>query len=85
MGNPTTSLTVDAQTRALTELLLDESIKTIDSIFGLGYSKAHPETVASFLQSYSTNFQTSKISSLLEEKLQNITGRLDIILDHIEK
>ena len=85
MGNTTTSLTVDAQTQVLTELLLIESIQIIDSTFGFGYSKEHPETLASFLQAYSTNFQTSKISSLLEEKLQNITGRLDIILDYIEK
>ena len=54
-----TSVKVDVQTRALTEVILGESIRIIYKKFGVGYSKTNPKIANSFLLAYSTNLQTS--------------------------
>jgi len=68
MGNSIALLKVGVHMRTLIESWVNEFIRIIDLKFCTGYSKAHPEAVTSFLQAFTTNFQTSKITFLLEEK-----------------
>lgn len=51
---------------------MNEAVRKIDSEFGAGYAKEHPELVAGFIQAASTDFA----GSLLAQKLILLTDQI---------
>lgn len=46
-----------------------EAVKTVDSKFGVGYAKKHPELIAAMVQATAIDFQTSVASVDLQRRL----------------
>lgn len=74
-------LSLCESSKKLTTSLLDQAKAEINNEFGFEYRIAHPEILMSYLQALSINYQTI----LLSAKIDHAIGRLDIMLDKIEK
>lgn len=65
----------------LTTSLINHAKVELSKEFGFDYKAPPPEILISYLQALSTNYQTI----VLSKKIDHVIGRLDIMLDKIEK
>lgn len=58
---------------------LDEAVRKIDSTFGTGYAKQHPELVAGFMQTAAADFGATRMAAALEavaDSLDSVAGAI---------
>ena len=64
------------QARDSAETYFNQSIRIIDSKFGEGYAKAHPELIGDFMQTVAAEFHTAILNQKLDDLIAKISDSL---------
>lgn len=69
------------QARDTAETYFNQSIRIIDSKFGEGFAKAHPELIAGFMRTAAADFHTAVLHFGLESIADSIGNQDSAIID----
>lgn len=64
------------QARDTAETYFNQSIRIIDSKFGKGFAKAHPELIAGFMRTAAADFHTAILNQKLDDLIAEIRDSL---------
>ncbi|WMJ09363.1 hypothetical protein [Nitrosomonas sp. sh817] len=76
MSNQLTPTDLMLQARDTAETYLNQSIRIIDSKFGEGYAKAHPELIAGFMKTAASDFHTMILNQKLDDLIAEVRDSL---------
>jgi hypothetical protein len=76
MSNQLTPTALMLQARDTAETYFNQSIRIIDSKFGEGYAKAHPELISDFMQTVAADFHTAILNQKLDDLIAEVRDSL---------
>ncbi|MBX3616832.1 hypothetical protein [Nitrosomonas sp.] len=77
MSNQLTPTDLMLQARDSAETYFNQSVRIIDSKFGEGYAKTHPELIGDFMRTVAADFHTAILNHKLDELIAEILIHFD--------